>query len=114
MSLDVTLRGVTKLKGKGDRFCVILFREVSQTSNVLVGTYDEAMFGEDFYWPLEYALDKDEWLELRLYNRNKFFQDRLIGAYRLSLASITNGATAEVMDNLIDTRHNILKTEVPI
>lgn len=112
MALDVKLRGVTKLKGKADRFCTLTFRGKVADSNVLIESGEEAFFNEEFYWPLDTPLDKDEWLELRLYNKNKIFKDRTVGAYRLCLASIADGGTAEVMDNLIDTKHNILKTEV--
>lgn len=112
MSLDVKLRFIGGLKGKGDRFCTLIFRGVPATSNVLPGCSGEAFFNEEFYWPLETPLDKDEWLEVRLYNRNKIFQDRLVGAYRLSLAVIADGGSAEVVDNMIDSKHNILRTEV--
>ena len=112
MALDVKLRGITKLKGKADRFCTITFRGVPATSNVLVGASNEALFNEDFYWPLETVLDRDEWLEIRMFNRNKIFQHRIVGAYRYSLAAISDGGTVEVQDNLIDTKHNLLQCEV--
>ncbi|XP_047127073.1 otoferlin isoform X2 [Hydra vulgaris] len=112
MSLDVNLTAITGLKGKADRFCRFFFRGVPATSNVLQNCHGDALFNEEFFWPLETPLDNEEWLELRLYNRNKIFQDRLIGAYRLSLSQIIEGGSTDVVDNLIDTSHTILRIEV--
>ena len=41
-------------------------------------------------------------------NNNLSFH-RLVGAYRLSLAAIADGGTAEVVDNMIDPNFQILK-----
>ena len=71
MSLEVKLNEITKLRGKADRFCTLTFRGVPLNSVVLTSIAKEAHFAEDFLWPLETLLDKDEYFEVKLFSRNK-------------------------------------------
>jgi len=112
MALVLYLRYLSGIEGEADRFCTLTFRGVQVTSKILINCSGEIFFNEEFSWPLETPLDKSEWLEVRLFNRKKNIQDSFVGVYRLSLAIIYDGGSAELLDNLIDSEHNILRAEV--
>ena len=112
MSLEVKLHEILKLRGKADRFCTLTFRGIPLNSIVLAGVSKDACFSEDFVWPLETLLDEAEYLEVKLFSRNKVFQDRVVGTYRFSLGNIWQGGMAEVCDKMIDSENNLLQSEI--
>eukprot|EP00795_Rhopilema_esculentum_P007851 gene7851-13729_t len=112
MSLELFVTSVTKLKGKYDRFLRVTFRGVSQDSEVRENCGNEAQFRSTFNWPLSSPLDADESLEIRVFNRNKVFQDRLIGAYRQRLKVVVAQGHFENAEPLLSPNHKLLPTEV--
>lgn len=112
MSLDLRVVDVTNLKGKYSRFVRATFRGVSKDSNVLENSGRQAYFNKEFTWELSSPLVEDEALEIRVFNRNKVFQDRLIGAYRLRLNAVIAQGHVEGTESILSPSHKLLPTQV--
>eukprot|EP00794_Sanderia_malayensis_P004875 gene4875-5514_t len=125
MSLDLRLMSLTNLKGKYDRYATVTFRDhnVSHCIGGIGGDLKDVSYKylaimlkhiqeTLFTWPLLSPLVPEETIEIRVYNCNKVFQDRIVGAYTQNLAIVVAQGSLEVQDNLLSQKLRILRQEV--
>ncbi|RMB94681.1 hypothetical protein DUI87_28916 [Hirundo rustica rustica] len=67
MALELRLRSVSGLRGKGERIAKAAFRGLSFYTRVLENCEDEARFEETFRWPVATEIDGNEILEIQVF-----------------------------------------------
>ncbi|XP_060221090.1 otoferlin isoform X5 [Meriones unguiculatus] len=112
MALIVHLKTVSELRGKGDRIAKVTFRGQSFYSRVLENCEDVADFDETFRWPVASSVDRNEMLEIQIFNYSKVFSNKLIGTFRMVLQKVVEENRVEVTDTLIDDNNAIIKTSL--
>ncbi|XP_042552597.1 otoferlin isoform X4 [Dipodomys spectabilis] len=112
MALLVHLKTVSELRGRGDRIAKVTFRGQSFYSRVLENCEDVADFDETFRWPVASSIDKNEMLEIQIFNYSKVFSNKLIGTFRMVLQKVVEDNHVEVTDTLIDDNNAIIKTSL--
>ncbi|XP_012507916.1 PREDICTED: otoferlin isoform X3 [Propithecus coquereli] len=112
MALLVHLKTVSELRGRGDRIAKVTFRGQSFYSRVLENCEDVADFDETFRWPVASNIDKNEMLEIQIFNYSKVFSNKLIGTFRMVLQKVVEESHVEVTDTLIDDNNSIIKTSL--
>ncbi|XP_004627489.1 otoferlin isoform X3 [Octodon degus] len=110
MALLVHLKTVSELRGRGDRIAKVTFRGQSFYSRVLENCEDVADFDETFRWPVASNIDRNEMLEIQIFNYSKVFSNKLIGTFRMVLQKVVEESHVEVTDTLIDDNNAIIKT----
>lgn len=53
-----------------------------------------------------------ETVTIELYLRNRLFNDKLLGSYRMSLQKVVEDSVINVTDNLVDTNNKTLEVVV--
>ncbi|XP_005400490.1 PREDICTED: otoferlin isoform X5 [Chinchilla lanigera] len=114
MALLVHLKTVSELRGKGDRIAKVTFRGQSFYSRVLENCEDVADFDETFRWPVASNIDRNEMLEIQIFNYSKVFSNKLIGSFRMVLQKVVEENHVEVTDTLIDDNNAIIKTSLNV
>uniref|UniRef100_A0A8C6QX90 Otoferlin n=1 Tax=Nannospalax galili TaxID=1026970 RepID=A0A8C6QX90_NANGA len=112
MALIVHLKTVLELQGRGDRIAKVTFRGQSFYSRVLENCEDVADFDETFRWPVASSIDRNEMLEIQVFNYSKVFSNKLIGTFRMVLQKVVEENRVEVTDSLIDDNNAIIKTSL--
>ncbi|XP_069351375.1 otoferlin isoform X3 [Eulemur rufifrons] len=112
MALLVHLKTVSELRGRGDRIAKVTFRGQSFYSRVLENCEEVADFDETFRWPVASSIDKNEMLEIQIFNYSKVFSNKLIGTFRMVLQKVVEESHVEVTDTLIDDNNAIIKTSL--
>ncbi|XP_028638782.1 otoferlin isoform X5 [Grammomys surdaster] len=112
MALIVHLKTVSELRGRGDRIAKVTFRGQSFYSRVLENCEDVADFDETFRWPVASSIDRNEVLEIQIFNYSKVFSNKLIGTFRMVLQKVVEENRVEVTDTLIDDNNAIIKTSL--
>ncbi|XP_038174943.1 otoferlin isoform X3 [Arvicola amphibius] len=112
MALIVHLKTVSELRGRSDRIAKVTFRGQSFYSRVLENCEDVADFDETFRWPVASSIDRNEMLEIQIFNYSKVFSNKLIGTFRMVLQKVVEENRVEVTDTLIDDNNAILKTSL--
>ncbi|XP_011805619.1 PREDICTED: otoferlin isoform X3 [Colobus angolensis palliatus] len=112
MALLIHLKRVSELRGKGDRIAKVTFRGQSFYSRVLENCEDVADFDETFRWPVASSIDRNEMLEIQVFNYSKVFSNKLIGTFRMVLQKVVEESHVEVTDTLIDDNNAIIKTSL--
>ncbi|XP_048209571.1 otoferlin isoform X5 [Perognathus longimembris pacificus] len=112
MALLVHLKTVSELRGRGDRIAKVTFRGQSFYSRVLENCEDVADFDETFRWPVASNIDKNEMLEIQIFNYSKVFSNKLIGTFRMVLQKVVEDNHVEVTDTLMDDNNAIIKTSL--
>ncbi|XP_041496128.1 otoferlin isoform X3 [Microtus oregoni] len=112
MALIVHLKTVSELRGRSDRIAKVTFRGQSFYSRVLENCEDVADFDETFRWPVASSIDKNEMLEIQIFNYSKVFSNKLIGTFRMVLQKVVEENRVEVTDTLMDDNNAILKTSL--
>ncbi|XP_010603131.1 otoferlin isoform X8 [Fukomys damarensis] len=114
MALLVHLKTVSELRGKGDRIAKVTFRGQSFHSRVLENCEGVADFDETFRWPVASNVDRNEMLEIQIFNYSKVFSNKLIGTFRMVLQEVVEENRVEVTDTLTDDNNAILKTSLTV
>ncbi|XP_026633916.1 otoferlin isoform X3 [Microtus ochrogaster] len=114
MALIVHLKTVSELRGRSDRIAKVTFRGQSFYSRVLENCEDVADFDETFRWPVASSIDKNEMLEIQIFNYSKVFSNKLIGTFRMVLQKVVEENRVEVTDTLMDDNNAILKTSLSV
>ncbi|KAM4529505.1 otoferlin isoform 7-T7 [Fundulus diaphanus] len=114
MSLEVHLKTVAYLRGKGDRIAKVTFRGLPLYSRVAENCEEVAHFNETFRWPIGSRLDENEMLEIQVYNYSKVFSNRLVGTFCMVLQKVAEEGHLELTDTLIDDNNTSIKTSVTI
>ncbi|XP_031212010.1 otoferlin isoform X6 [Mastomys coucha] len=112
MALIVHLKTVSELRGRGDRIAKVTFRGQSFYSRVLENCEDVADFDETFRWPVASNIDRNEELEIQVFNYSKVFSNKLIGTFRMVLQKVVEENQVEVTDTLMDDNNAIIKTNL--
>ncbi|OBS70942.1 hypothetical protein A6R68_00538 [Neotoma lepida] len=130
MALIVHLKTVSELRGRSDRIAKVTFRDdpgivlritgedgkimggQSFYSRVLENCEDVADFDETFRWPVASSIDRNEMLEIQIFNYSKVFSNKLIGTFRMVLQKVVEENRVEVTDTLIDDNNAIIKTSL--
>ncbi|XP_052040733.1 otoferlin isoform X3 [Apodemus sylvaticus] len=112
MALIVHLKTVSELRGRGDRIAKVTFRGQSFYSRVLENCEDVADFDETFRWPVASSIDRNEVLEIQVFNYSKVFNNKLIGTFRMVLQKVVEENRVEVTDTLMDDNNAIIKTSL--
>ncbi|XP_016803687.1 otoferlin isoform X3 [Pan troglodytes] len=112
MALLIHLKTVSELRGRGDRIAKVTFRGQSFYSRVLENCEDVADFDETFRWPVASSIDRNEMLEIQVFNYSKVFSNKLIGTFRMVLQKVVEESYVEVTDTLIDDNNAIIKTSL--
>ncbi|XP_049984449.1 otoferlin isoform X5 [Alexandromys fortis] len=112
MALIVHLKTVSELRGRSDRIAKVTFRGQSFYSRVLENCEDVADFDETFRWPVASSIDKNEMLEIQIFNYSKVFSNKLIGTFRMVLQKVAEENRVKVTDTLMDDNNAILKTSL--
>ncbi|KAM4866873.1 otoferlin isoform 4-T4 [Thomomys bottae] len=112
MALLVHLKTVSELRGRGDRIAKVTFRGQSFYSRVLENCEDVADFDETFRWPVASDIDKNEMLEVQIFNYSKVFSNKLVGTFRMVLQKVVEDNHVEVTDTLMDDNNAIIKTSL--
>ncbi|XP_052602024.1 otoferlin isoform X7 [Peromyscus californicus insignis] len=112
MALIVHLKTVSELRGRSDRIAKVTFRGQSFYSRVLENCEDVADFDETFRWPVASSVDRNEMLEIQIFNYSKVFSNKLIGTFRMVLQKVVEENRVEVTDTLIDDNNAIIKTSI--
>nr|3L9B_A Chain A, Otoferlin [Rattus norvegicus] len=112
MALIVHLKTVSELRGRADRIAKVTFRGQSFYSRVLENCEDVADFDETFRWPVASSIDRNEVLEIQIFNYSKVFSNKLIGTFRMVLQKVVEENRVEVSDTLIDDNNAIIKTSL--
>nr|XP_039334472.1 otoferlin isoform X3 [Saimiri boliviensis boliviensis] len=112
MALLVHLKTVSELRGRGDRIAKVTFRGQSFYSRVLENCEDVADFDEMFRWPVASTIDRNEMLEIQVFNYSKVFSNKLIGTFRMVLQKVVEENHVEVTDTLIDDNNAVIKTSL--
>ncbi|XP_059104350.1 otoferlin isoform X5 [Peromyscus eremicus] len=112
MALIVHLKTVSELRGRSDRIAKVTFRGQSFYSRVLENCEDVADFDETFRWPVASSIDRNEMLEIQIFNYSKVFSNKLIGTFRMVLQKVVEENRVEVTDTLIDDNNAIIKTSL--
>ncbi|XP_017732533.1 PREDICTED: otoferlin [Rhinopithecus bieti] len=112
MALLIHLKTVSELRGRGDRIAKVTFRGQSFYSRVLENCEDVADFDETFRWPVASSIDRNEMLEIQVFNYSKVFSNKLIGTFRMVLQQVVEESHVEVTDTLIDDNNAIIKTSL--
>ncbi|ERE67378.1 otoferlin isoform 1 [Cricetulus griseus] len=112
MALIVHLKTVSELRGRSDRIAKVTFRGQSFYSRVLENCEDVADFDETFRWPVASNIDRNEILEIQIFNYSKVFSNKLIGTFRMVLQKVVEENRVEVTDTLIDDNNAIIKTSL--
>ncbi|XP_078205831.1 otoferlin isoform X10 [Callithrix jacchus] len=112
MALLVHLKTVSELRGRGDRIAKVTFRGQSFYSRVLENCEDVADFDETFRWPVASTIDRNEMLEIQVFNYSKVFSNKLIGTFCMVLQKVVEENHVEVTDTLIDDNNAIIKTSL--
>ncbi|XP_062933970.1 otoferlin isoform X3 [Cynocephalus volans] len=112
MALLVHLKTVSELRGRGDRIAKVTFRGQSFHSRVLENCEDVAAFNETFRWPVASSIDRNEMLEIQIFNYSKVFSNKLIGTFRMVLQKVAEDNHVEVTDTLMDDNNAIIKTSL--
>nr|XP_045004703.1 otoferlin [Jaculus jaculus] len=110
MALIVHLKNVAELRGKGDRIAKVTFRGQSFYSRILENCEGVADFDEMFRWPVASNIDRNEMLEIQIFNYSKVFSNKLIGTFCMVLQKVVEENHVEVTDTLIDDNNAIMKT----
>ncbi|XP_004839199.1 otoferlin isoform X1 [Heterocephalus glaber] len=114
MALLVHLKSVSELRGKGDRIAKVTFRGQPFYSRVLENCEDVADFDETFRWPVASNIDRNEMLEIQIFNYSKVFSNKLIGTFRMVLQKVVEENHVEVTDTLIDDNNAVIKTSLNV
>ncbi|NP_001300696.1 otoferlin isoform 4 [Mus musculus] len=112
MALIVHLKTVSELRGKGDRIAKVTFRGQSFYSRVLENCEGVADFDETFRWPVASSIDRNEVLEIQIFNYSKVFSNKLIGTFCMVLQKVVEENRVEVTDTLMDDSNAIIKTSL--
>ncbi|XP_036026827.1 otoferlin isoform X3 [Onychomys torridus] len=112
MALIVHLKTVSELRGRSDRIAKVTFRGQSFYSRVLENCEDVADFDEMFRWPVASSIDRNEMLEIQIFNYSKVFSNKLVGTFRMVLQKVVEENRVEVTDTLIDDNNAIIKTSL--
>ncbi|XP_069925439.1 otoferlin [Oryctolagus cuniculus] len=112
MALLVHLQTVSELRGRGDRIAKVTFRGQSFYSRVLENCEDVADFDETFRWPVASGIDRNEVLEIQIFNYSKVFSNKLIGTFRMVLQKVVEESHVEVTDTLMDDNNAIIQTSL--
>ncbi|XP_021017353.1 otoferlin isoform X4 [Mus caroli] len=112
MALIVHLKTVSELRGRGDRIAKVTFRGQSFYSRVLENCEDVADFDETFRWPVASSIDRNEVLEIQIFNYSKVFSNKLIGTFCMVLQKVVEENRVEVTDTLMDDSNAIIKTSL--
>uniref|UniRef100_H0UTN9 Otoferlin n=1 Tax=Cavia porcellus TaxID=10141 RepID=H0UTN9_CAVPO len=114
MALLVHLKTVSELRSRGDRIAKVTFRGQSFYSRVLENCEDVADFDETFRWPVASTIDRNEMLEIQIFNYSKVFSNKLIGSFRMVLQKVVEENHVEVTDTLMDDNNAVIKTTLNV
>ncbi|XP_008592273.1 PREDICTED: otoferlin-like, partial [Galeopterus variegatus] len=71
-----------------------------------------SFFLQMFRWPVASGIDRNEMLEIQIFNYSKVFSNKLIGTFRMVLQKVAEDNHVEVTDTLMDDNNAIIKTSL--
>ncbi|KAH3809211.1 hypothetical protein DPMN_137572, partial [Dreissena polymorpha] len=75
MALVLHLKYAENLPGKGERMAKVSFRGVSHYTKIVETNDESVWFDETFQWPVARPIEKDEYIDIQLYNYNKYLSN---------------------------------------
>ncbi|XP_056017603.1 otoferlin-like isoform X2 [Ostrea edulis] len=112
MALILHLKYAESLKGKSDRLAKVSFRGVFHYTEVVEDAEGSAFFDQTFQWPVARPIEKDEVIEIQLFNYNRYLSNRLVGIFRMFLQELVEVGNVKICDSLLDTNNVVMKTTV--
>ncbi|XP_053394706.1 otoferlin-like isoform X2 [Mercenaria mercenaria] len=112
MALILHLKYAENLPGKAERLAKVSFRGVSHYTKIIETTDECIWFDETFQWPVARPIEKDEFIDIQLYNYNKYLSNRLIGVFRMILQELVEVGNVKVSDSLLDANNVVMKTSL--
>ncbi|CAH8588022.1 unnamed protein product [Dicrocoelium dendriticum] len=101
MSVEVRIKYLDGLTGKGDRVIKGTFREKKLVTKAANGR-DSVYFGQTLLWPVSRPLDDKDSLILAAYHHRKGKPDSLLGTVTVNLYSLTRETHLSLRENLVD------------
>lgn len=112
MALILHLKYAENLKGKSDRLAKVSFRGVFHYTEVVEDAEGSAFFDQTFQWPVARPIDKDEVVEIQLFNYNRYLSNRLVGTFRMFLQELVEVGNVKICDSLLDSHNVVMRTSV--
>ncbi|XP_074657413.1 otoferlin-like [Tubulanus polymorphus] len=109
MALELQLRYVDNLRGKGNRFGRLSFRDYIYDTKTVASQNGSVYFGETYRWPLGTSLTGNEVLRMAFYNKSKFSKT-FIGEFSMILQSLITDFSYTSTETLIDANQQSLRT----
>ncbi|BFY99586.1 hypothetical protein BsWGS_02626 [Bradybaena similaris] len=85
---------------------------LSRYTRTVENTESSVVFDESFQWPVARPIEADEVIDIHLYNRNKYLNNRLVGTFRMILQELIEVGNVKISDCLLDTNNVAMKTTV--
>ncbi|XP_050031171.2 otoferlin [Dermacentor andersoni] len=102
MALKLHLHSVSGFKGRGDRLAKATFRGVSHHTKVCDHLEDDAVFNDEFEWPVGRPVEKYEVLEVQVLQHSRYFTNKVLGRYGMVLQRVAEEGYASVEDDVVD------------
>ncbi|XP_049275981.1 otoferlin [Rhipicephalus sanguineus] len=102
MALKLHLHSVSGFKGRGDRLAKATFRGVSHHTKVCEHMEEDAVFNDDFEWPVGRPVEKYEVLEVQVLQHNRYFANKVLGRYGMVLQRVAEEGYASIEDDVVD------------
>ncbi|KAK3090409.1 hypothetical protein FSP39_011632 [Pinctada imbricata] len=89
-----------------------MVQRVSHYSPIQENAENCVLFDETFQWPVARPIERDEVIEILLFNYNKYLSNRMIGAFRMILQELVEVGNVKVSDSLLDANNVVMKTTI--
>ncbi|KAL5015764.1 hypothetical protein ScPMuIL_005353 [Solemya velum] len=91
--------------------CESEFRKwVSHYSKIIENAEDSIWLDETFEWPVARAIEREEVIDIQLFNYNKYLSNRLIGTFRMVLQQLVDVGNVKISDCLLDANNVVMRT----
>ncbi|KAL3867777.1 hypothetical protein ACJMK2_040627 [Sinanodonta woodiana] len=110
MALILHLKYAEHLRGKCEKQAKVSFRGVSHYTKIIENAEDSAMFDEIFQWPVARPIEKEEFIDIQLFNYNKYLSNKLIGTFRMILQELIEVGNVKISDSLLDANNVVMQT----
>ncbi|KAJ8305672.1 hypothetical protein KUTeg_016217 [Tegillarca granosa] len=71
-------------------------------------------FFQTFEWPVARQIEKDEVIDIQLYNYNRYLSNRLVGIFRMILQELVEVGNVKICDSLLDGNNVVMKVSICI
>ncbi|XP_021379810.1 otoferlin-like isoform X8 [Mizuhopecten yessoensis] len=110
MALILHLKYAENLRGRADRLAKVSFRGVCHYSKIIENAEDSIWFDESFEWPVARPVEKEEIIDIQVFNYNKYLSNRLIGTFRMILQELVDVGHVKISDSLLDGNNVVMRT----